>query len=119
MAVIQEHQVIARNRAQSRSLVVSLPHAPARHKILKEALRDHLRQAVSRSVFVAARRWLGAYSQKSIAKLLHEHVEGGGEIDQVRERRPEYASRHEYHPDGPARTLGGLLTAESGMPYER
>jgi len=68
---------------------------------------------------------------------MHEHAEAGGVIDQVRERRPEYASRHEYHfgfrlnidgrllyfettldvtSTGP---VMGLLTAASGASYER
>ena len=30
---------------------------------------------------------------------MHLHVEAGGEIDQVRERRPEYADQNEFHYD--------------------
>jgi hypothetical protein len=35
----------------------------------------------------------------SVGKLMHEFVESGGAIDRVRERRPEYASRYEFHYD--------------------
>ena len=47
-AVIQEHEVIALNRAQSRSLVELLLDAPTPNKTLKEAFRDHRRQVTSR-----------------------------------------------------------------------
>ena len=45
------------------------------------------------------RQELEGQTQKSIAKLLHEHVEAGGEIDQVRERRERYRDRYEFHFD--------------------
>jgi len=45
------------------------------------------------------RRNLDDQTQKSVAELLHDHVEAGGQIDQVRERRPEFADSHGYHFD--------------------
>lgn len=42
---------------------------------------------------------LEGHTTKSIAKMIHEFFQNGGEIDQVRERRPEYMSRYEYHYD--------------------
>lgn len=41
---------------------------------------------------------LPGFKLKDLAKLMHEHVGAGGEIDQVRERRPEYNDR-DYHYD--------------------
>lgn len=45
------------------------------------------------------RKELEGHTQKSLAKLLHEHVESGGVIDQVRERRERYRDRYEFHFD--------------------
>jgi hypothetical protein len=45
------------------------------------------------------RKELEGPTQKSIAKLLHQHVEAGGEIDQVQERREHYRDRYEFHFD--------------------
>jgi len=39
------------------------------------------------------------HSPKSVAELMFEHFVGGGEIDQARERRPEYSSRYEFQYD--------------------
>ena len=47
-AVIQEHEVIALNRAQIRSLAELLLDAPTPNKSLKEAFRDHRRQVTPR-----------------------------------------------------------------------
>ncbi len=45
------------------------------------------------------RKELAGQTQKSIAKLLHEHLKAGREIDQVRERRERYRDRYEFHFD--------------------
>ncbi|HWG44874.1 MAG TPA: hypothetical protein VN688_19025 [Gemmataceae bacterium] len=49
-----------------------------------------------------ARDWVGQHleelSLREIARLLHEHVQNGGVIDQVRERRPEWSDR-DFHYD--------------------
>ena len=51
---------------------------------------------------VEARRWikreLGDISFKEIKRLMYEFVANGGEIDGVKETRPEWAD-HEYHYD--------------------
>lgn len=50
-----------------------------------------------------AEEWIGEnladQNIKSIAKLMWQHVEAGGEIDQVREQRPEFAGCFEFHYD--------------------
>jgi len=58
---------------------------------------------------------LDSHTQKSIAKLLCEHVEAGGVIDQVRERRPEYAGRHPYHFDFRLNIGGRLVYIETTL----
>ncbi len=45
------------------------------------------------------RKELEGQTQKAIAKLLHEHVDAGREIDQVQERRERYRDRYEFHFD--------------------
>lgn len=42
---------------------------------------------------------LEGHTTRSIARIMYEFFRSGGEIDQVRERRPEYASRYEHHYD--------------------
>lgn len=44
------------------------------------------------------RRELEGWSIKEVARVMHEHVENGGEIDAVVETRPEW-SEHRYHYD--------------------
>lgn len=45
------------------------------------------------------RRELGNVTLKDLARLMHEHVANGGEIDEVRETRPEWLEESEYHFD--------------------
>jgi hypothetical protein len=45
-----------------------------------------------------AGKTLPGFTLKALAKLMHEHVEKGEEIDQVRETRPEWNDR-DYHYD--------------------
>jgi len=48
-------------------------------------------------------RWvreeLGAIPFSEIRRLMHEHVAGGGTIDEVRETRPEWTDEYEFHYD--------------------
>jgi hypothetical protein len=83
-----------------------MPMAPVTNLTLLAHFRDALREwrcdgfvIWKRQAAQQLRDLLDSHTQKSIAKLMHEHAEAGGVIDQVRERRPEYASRHEYHFD--------------------
>ena len=49
------------------------------------------------SIWVAKN--LENHSAAELNRLMLVHVEQGGEIDQVREKRPEFASMHEFHYD--------------------
>ncbi len=42
---------------------------------------------------------LEGHTTRSVAKLMCEHFDAGGEIDQTRERRADYASFYEFHYD--------------------
>jgi hypothetical protein len=45
------------------------------------------------------RRELGAIKHKEIGRLMYEYVEAGGEIDEVPEKDPDWATEHEFHYD--------------------
>jgi hypothetical protein len=68
-----------------------------------------------------AERWLRAkppgYSLKEFGRLLHEFVEGGGEIDQQRETRPGW-KLHEYHYDLRVPIAGRLIYVETRLFYD-
>lgn len=53
---------------------------------LTEQCRSWIRQALGISV-------------NDLSRLMHEYVDAGGEIDEVRETRPEWSSAHEFHYD--------------------
>ncbi len=63
-----------------------------------------------------ARTWvrnqLGEHEPRQIARLMFEHVEAGGEIDQVPERRPEWNDRP-FHYDLRISVAGRLLYIET------
>lgn len=96
--------------------------APLVDPTLLAHLRDALREwrcdgfvIWKRQAAQQLRDLLDAHTQKSIAKLMCEHVEAGGGIDQVRERRPEYAGRHEYHFDFRLSIDGRLVYLETTL----
>jgi len=45
------------------------------------------------------RRELGRFEIKELYRLMHEYVVGGGEVDEVRETRPEWRDAYEFHYD--------------------
>ncbi len=52
------------------------------------------------------------FTLKALAKLMHEHVEAGGEIDQVREKRQGHTDR-EHHYDFRLAWVGRLIYVET------
>jgi len=58
---------------------------------------------------------LDTHTQKSIAKLMYEHMKAGCVIDQVRERRPEYAGSHENQLDFRLNIDGQLVYLETTL----
>jgi hypothetical protein len=96
--------------------------APLTDPTLLGHFRDALREwrcdgfvVWKRKAAEGLRLLLGDHTQKSIAKLLYEHVEAGGVIDQIRERRSEYASRHEHHFDFRLNVDGRLVYIETTL----
>ena len=49
-----------------------------------------------------SRRWIRqtlGIAVNDIGRLMHEYVAAGGQINEVRETRPEWSSEHEFHYD--------------------
>ncbi len=69
-----------------------------------------------------AQRWLRSelpgYLASDVGRLLHEYVDGGGEIDQQPETRPEWAM-HEFHYDLRVRIGGRLIYFETRLMMPR
>lgn len=66
-------------------------------------------------------RWirqnLGDITLKELGRLMHEHVAGGGEIDEVRETRPEWSEMHEFHHDLRVTIRGVAVYIETRLNY--
>jgi hypothetical protein len=59
-----------------------------------------------------AAKELSGFNLKALAKLMHQHVQTGGVIDQVRETRPEWNDR-DYHYDFRLAWAGRALYIET------
>ena len=68
-----------------------------------------------------ARRWirfeLGNIPFLEIRRLMHEYVAGGGEIDEVRETRPEWRALYDFHYDLRFSILGKPTYIETRLDY--
>lgn len=80
--------------------------APLANPEILEAIREALSEWRSDGYVVwnpIAIAWLRknieGEDMRSISRMMHEHVEAGGEIDQVVERRERWQDRHEFHYD--------------------
>ena len=63
------------------------------------------------------RRELGNITLRDVARLMHEFVAGGGEIDEVAETRPEWAGLHEFHYDLRFPIAGRTVYIETRLHY--
>jgi hypothetical protein len=61
------------------------------------------------------RKNLKGWTPKGIGRLMHEHVAGGGEIDQVKETREEYRHLHQYHYDFRIPVAGQIIYIETRL----
>jgi hypothetical protein len=59
----------------------------------------YVRFNLSRQAHDWIRRELLNIPVRELAQLMHEHVESGGTIDEVRETRVEWSGKHQYHYD--------------------
>ena len=56
-------------------------------------------ECLTESAFAWVRQELENITLRDIARLMFEHVEAGGEIDEVKETRPEWSDQYEFHYD--------------------
>lgn len=54
---------------------------------------------------------------RDVKRRMHEHVEQGGGIDEVRETRPEWSGQYEFHHDLRLRIFGILVYVETRLSY--
>lgn len=76
---------------------------PTRLEAYKDALanwnfKDYIQFELTETAYAWVTRELGNISLKELGRLMHEYVAAGGEIDEVRETRPEW-SDYEFHYD--------------------
>jgi hypothetical protein len=55
---------------------------------------------------------------RDLALLMHQHVDAGGVIDEVRETRPEWSGEHEYHYDLRLTALGKQVYVETRLNFD-
>jgi len=77
---------------------------PTRLEAYKDALSNwNPRGYIQFDLTEVAHRWirreLNGISLKEIGRLMYEYVKAGGEIDEVRETRPEWSGEYEFHYD--------------------
>ena len=77
---------------------------PDRLAAYEDALRnwnvtDYVQFDLTEQAFRWLRRELGNITLKEIGRLMYEHVAAAGKINEVRETRPEWSDRYEYHWD--------------------
>jgi hypothetical protein len=68
-----------------------------------------------------AYRWIrleiGDVTLKEIGRLMFEHVQSGGEIDEVLETRPEWSDKYEFHHDIRLTIRGKPVYIETRLHY--
>jgi hypothetical protein len=77
---------------------------PTRLEAFKDALRNwnvtgYIRFELTETAYKWVRRELENITLKEIGRLIYEYVESGGEIDEVRETRPEWTDEYDFHYD--------------------
>jgi hypothetical protein len=63
------------------------------------AFEGYVEPELTEQAYVWIRHELGEFEIKDLYRLMHEYVSAGGEIDEVRETRPEWSEVYEYHYD--------------------
>jgi hypothetical protein len=78
---------------------------------------DYLQFELTEEAHQWVRRELGNITLKEIGRLMHEHVAAGGDIDEVRETRPEWSDLYEFHHDLRLTIHGKLVYVETRLHY--
>ena len=94
---------------------------PERLLAYKDALRNcAVANYVKFQLTEQSRRWVRqvvGIALKDLGRLMYEHVESGGEIDEVREARPEWSDEYEYHYDLRVPVEGMQVYVETRLNY--
>lgn len=77
---------------------------PTRLEAYKDALGNwsfagYIQFELTETAYEWIKRELNNISLKDISRRMYEHVAAGGEIDEVRETRPEWSGEYEFHHD--------------------
>ena len=77
---------------------------PARLEAYKDTLGNwsfegFIQFGLTQTAYGWIKRELDSITTKEIGRLMHEYVAAGGEIDEVRETRPEWSDEYEFHYD--------------------
>ena len=94
---------------------------PIRLEAFKDALSNwnsggYIEFRLTETAFKWVKRELENVSLKEIGRLMFEHVRGGGEIDEVKETRPEW-SDFDFHYDLRFKIQGKFIYIESRLSY--
>ena len=96
--------------------------APLTDPILLDHFRHALREWRCDGFVVwkpVAAEWirnnLEGHTPESIARLMHQYVEGGGKIDQIRERRDGWEDCNQFHFDFRPNLAGRRLYVETTL----
>ena len=95
---------------------------PIRLAAFTNALRNwnvvgYVRFELTQTAHQWIRREFDGVTLKDLGRLMHEYVEGGGEIDEVRETRPEWQDEHAFHYDLRFSIQGKPVYLESRLYY--
>lgn len=95
---------------------------PPRLQAYKDALanwsfKDYIQFELTESAYAWVKRELDNISLQEIGRLMHEYIAEGGEIDEVRETRPEW-SDFEFHYDLRFTIQGKPVYLETRLNYK-
>jgi hypothetical protein len=95
---------------------------PDRLAAYKDALGNwrfdgYIQFDLTETAFEWVKRELEGITLKQIGRLMHEYVEAGGEIDEVRETRPVWSDQYEFHHDLRLSVQGKLVYIETRLHY--
>jgi hypothetical protein len=95
---------------------------PERLLAYKDALSNwafagYVEPELTEQAYLWIRRELGSFEIKELYRLMTEYVAAGGEIDEVRETRPEWSGVYEYHYDLRFSVHGQPIYVETRLNY--
>jgi hypothetical protein len=89
-----------------------------RNALSNWAFEGFMRHEMSDQSYLWIRRELRNIRLRELFRLMHEYVAAGGEIDEVRETRPEWSGEYEYHYALRFTVLGKAVYIETRLKYQ-